>query len=58
MGINRYFKQAFITIILIFHPVWVNEPRNQIPVRGLDRRIGHLASMSPQKNERLTPIKG
>ncbi len=25
---------------------------------GLDRRIGHLASMSPQKNERLTPIKG
>ena len=26
--------------------------------RGLDRRIGHLASMSPQKNERLTPIKG
>ena len=25
---------------------------------GLDHGIGHLASMSPQKNERLTPNKG
>ena len=24
----------------------------------LDNGIGHLASMSPQKNERLLPIKG
>ena len=31
---------------------------NWTVMRGLDRRIGHLASMSPQKNERLTPIKG
>ena len=25
---------------------------------GLDHGIGHLASMSPQKNERLLPSKG
>jgi hypothetical protein len=25
---------------------------------GLDQGIGHLASMSPQKNERLNPKKG
>jgi len=25
---------------------------------GLDQGIGHLASMSPQKNERLNPNKG
>src|SRR5712691_6892123 len=26
--------------------------------KGLDHGIGHLASMSPQKNERLLPSKG
>ena len=25
---------------------------------GLDHGIGHFASMSPQNNEQLTPIKG
>ncbi len=28
------------------------------PLYGLDQGIGHLASMSPQKNERLNPHKG
>jgi hypothetical protein len=28
------------------------------PFFGLDHGIGHLASMSPQKNERLLPSKG
>jgi hypothetical protein len=26
--------------------------------RGLDHGIGHLAFMSPRKNERLTPHRG
>jgi hypothetical protein len=27
-------------------------------VKGLDHGIGHLASMRPQKNERLNPNRG
>ena len=42
---------SILTVALVIYHIYV-------VFAGLDRRIGHLASMSPQKNERLTPIKG
>ena len=45
----------FIMRILLANP---QVPKFVCPTCGLDHGIGHLASMSPQKNERLIPSKG
>jgi hypothetical protein len=46
--------------LYVFHTRYRGTPPDFYPYRksGLDHGIGQLASMSPQKNERLTPSKG